>query len=129
MKGSTYKAVSSWRKFLIAGTSAMAVLNANAVTVHIQLSAPSYVDQRVLLYQCSDLFTGRTELLTHSRIDDKGNALLEAEVSGTVKGTIRIGEVSADLWLNGGSYTIDFPAPDPKKPRRRWISPAAMEAT
>ncbi|MBK9760163.1 MAG: hypothetical protein IPO90_09375, partial [Flavobacteriales bacterium] len=41
-------------------------------------------------------------MLTHNGIDDKGNALLEAEVGGTVKGTIRIGEVSADLWLNGG---------------------------
>ena len=117
MKGTLELAVRYWSKFLFAGICAAAVLSANAVTVHIQVSAPAYVDQRVLLYQCADLFTGRTELLTHSRIDDKGNALLEADVSGTVKATIRIGEVSADLWLNGGSYTIDFPAPDPKKPR------------
>jgi thiol-disulfide isomerase/thioredoxin len=90
---------------------------ASAVAVRLQLSAPAYAGQRALLYQHLDLFTGRTELLTHARIDDQGRVLLEADVRGTVKASIRIGEVSADLWLKGGSYTIDFPAPDPKAPR------------
>lgn len=85
--------------------------------VTIQLNAPTYAGQRVLLYRTMDLFTGRLELLTHTRVDDAGRATVEADVEGTVKGRLRIGEVNADLWLRAGSYTIDFPAPDPRLAR------------
>lgn len=90
---------------------------ASAVAVRVAVNAPTYGQQRVLLYRYMDLFTGRTELLAHARLDAQGNALLEADVSGTVKAMVRIGEVHADLWLRGGSYTLDLPAPDPKRAR------------
>src|SRR5262245_51068832 len=89
----------------------------NATSVRIQLSAPAYPGQRALLYRFIDQFTRRTELLANARIDERGQAVLDADVTGTTKAAIRIGEVSADLWLRSGAYSVEFPAVDPNKPR------------
>ncbi len=86
-------------------------------TVRIQLDAPTYAGQRVQLYRYMDLFTLRTELIANTRLDDHGAATIEANVTGTVKAELRIGNVSAELWLRGGNYSVTFPALDAKTSR------------
>ncbi len=95
----------------------LALLPAWAGMVKLHIVAPTYAGQRVLLYRYMDLFTLRTELLGHATLDDHGHADLEAQVTGTTKGQLRIGEVNVDLWMRGGTYTMEIPAPDPKAPR------------
>jgi thiol-disulfide isomerase/thioredoxin len=105
------------KRFLHTFLFLLAVLSAQSAVVKVHVVAPTYAGQRVLLYRYMDLFTLRTELLGHAKLDDRGHADLEAMVNGTTKGQIRIGEVNADLWMRGGSYTLEIPAPDPKAPR------------
>ena len=90
---------------------------AMAARVSIALRAPAYAGERVRLYRYLDLLTLRTEVLADATVDANGNATLQADVSGTVKATLRIGTLNGDLWLRGGHYTIGFPAADPRKPR------------
>lgn len=85
--------------------------------VRIELNAPDYTGERVLLYRYMDLFTLRTELMGQATIDAQGNAVLDGGVTGTVKGTIRIGAVNADLWMRPGTYHVEFPLPAPGTPR------------
>ncbi len=82
-----------------------------AANVHIELDAPGYKGERALLYRYMDLFTLRTELIGQATIDAQGKAVLEGNVSGTVKGTIRIGANGCDLWLRSGTYSVGFPLP------------------
>ncbi len=84
-----------------------------AANVRVELDAPAYKGERALLYTFMDLFTLRTELIGQATIDAHGKAVLEGPVSGTVKGTIRIGATSCDVWLRSGSYSIGFPLPAP----------------
>lgn len=90
---------------------------AMAARVSIALRAPTHAGERVRLYRYLDLLTLRTEVLADATVDANGNATLQADVSGTVKATLRIGTLNGDLWLRGGHYTIGFPAADPRKPR------------
>ena len=92
-------------------------LGATAGRVSITLRAPAHAGERVRLYRYLDLITLRTEVLADATVDANGNATLQADVSGTVKATLRIGTLNGDLWLRGGHYTIGFPAADPRKPR------------
>jgi thiol-disulfide isomerase/thioredoxin len=85
--------------------------------VTILLKAPAHAGGRVQLYRYLDLLTLRTEALADAAIDAQGTAMLQADVSGTVKATLRIGTLNGDLWLRGGQYTIGFPAADPRRPR------------
>jgi thiol-disulfide isomerase/thioredoxin len=89
----------------------------NAANVRIELDAPGYKGERALLYRYLDLFTLRTELIGQATVDAQGKAVLEGAVTGTVKGTIRIGGNSCDLWLRSGTYTLGFPVPAPGAPR------------
>lgn len=92
---------------------ALSTLGVDAASVRIELDAPGYKGERALLYRYLDLFTLRTELIGQATIDANGKALLEGTVSGTVKGTIRIGAVNADLWLRSTTYRLEFPLPKP----------------
>ncbi len=103
-------------RFLSAFLFLLMLLPAKAAVVKVHVVAPTYAGQRVTLYRYMDLFTLRTELLGHANLDDRGEADLEAMVNGTTKGQVRIGEVNADLWMRGGTYTLEIPAPDPKAP-------------
>ena len=85
--------------------------------MHIELDAPNYKGERALLYRYLDLFTLRTELIGQATIDANGKAVIDGNVSGTTKGTIRIGATSCDLWLRAGSYAIGFPLTSAGTPR------------
>lgn len=80
--------------------------------VTITVEAPSYAGQEVVLYRYLDAFTLRLERLDEGRTDAKGHAVLSADVEGTAKALLRIGEVGADLYLRPGSYHVQMPAPD-----------------
>ena len=85
-----------------------------AGSVRINLSAPTYAGQRVLLYRTIDLITLRTELIANTVLDAHGATMIEVDASGTSKASLRIGDVSGDLWMRAGNYTIEFPALDAK---------------
>ena len=95
---------------LVVGFLAMGLV-ASAGNVRVELDASGYKGERALLYRYMDLFTLRTELIGQATIDAQGKAVLEGAVSGTVKGTIRIGGNSCDLWLRSGTYSVGFPLP------------------
>ena len=105
------------KRFLHTFLFLLMLFPAKSAMVKVHVVAPTYAGQRVMLYRYMDLFTLRTELLAHANLDDHGEADLEAMVTSTTKGQVRIGEVNADLWMRGGSYTLEIPAPDPKEPR------------
>lgn len=92
-------------------------LAASAAPVTLRVSAPTYAGERILLYRYLDLFTLRTELLANGRLDDRGGATIDADVTGTVKAMVRIGTVTADLLLRPGTYDVEMPAPDAARPR------------
>lgn len=100
-----------WLTGLLIASSLLIGIPLKAANVRIILDAPGYKGERALLYRYLDLFTLRTELIGQATIDAQGKAVLEGAVAGTVKGTIRIGSTSCDLWLRGGSYAIGFPLP------------------
>lgn len=78
----------------------------------IELSAPTYAGQVVRLYRYDDLFTLRPVRLTEALITSTGTAHLEADVSGTAKLQLRIGNTSGDLYARPGiTLHITFPPP------------------
>ncbi|HRP00852.1 MAG TPA: hypothetical protein PLN54_15595, partial [Flavobacteriales bacterium] len=78
----------------------------------IELSAPTYAGQVVRLYRYDDLFTLRTVRLTEALISSTGTAHLEADVNGTAKLQLRIGNTSGDLYARPGiTLHITFPPP------------------
>ncbi|MBK9177014.1 MAG: TlpA family protein disulfide reductase [Flavobacteriales bacterium] len=89
-------------------------LSAFAQEVQINVLAPRYAGQPVLLYRYDDLFTLRTSRIASALIADDGKAALAAPVTGTTKLRLRIGEVFADLYARpGASYTVEFLPPAP----------------
>lgn len=89
----------------------------SAAPVTIQLAAPTYAGQEVLLYRQVELFTPRTQLLARGRTDEQGRVTLTADVDGTVKAALVIAGVRGELWLRSGSYTVRMPAPAAGSPR------------
>lgn len=84
----------------------------------IALHAPKDVNAQVALYRYDDLFTLRTVRLDRGVVGSDGRLTLQAEVSGTVKALLMVGEHSADLFLRpGAAYRIDVPHDGPRQPR------------
>ncbi len=77
--------------------------------VHLLVDAPAYPGQQVTLYLYMDAFTRLLEPVAKGYIDSTGHAALDAEVTGTRKALLRIGEAGADLWLRPGSYHVQLP--------------------
>ena len=86
-------------------------LGLRAGPVTIALDAPGYAGSEVVLYRYMDPFTLRLERIAQGRTDAKGQAVLTAEVDGTVRAQLRINEVSADLYLRPGEYHATMPLP------------------
>ncbi len=91
--------------------------HAHAAPVRIELTAAVHAGERALLYRYLDLFTLRTELIGQAEVDADGKAVIEANVTGTVKAQLRIGGIHGGLWLRPGTYRITFPPPPPGTPR------------
>ena len=89
----------------------------HAATVSITVDAPTYPDRHVLLYRYMDAFTLRTERIAEGRTDASGHVVLTADVQGTERVLLRIGEVGADLFLRAGHYHVKMPAPGPNEVR------------
>jgi thiol-disulfide isomerase/thioredoxin len=86
--------------------------------VNILVHSPVNAGKPVLLYRYDDLFTLRSTRIATALLNDAGDATLEAEVSGTMKLRIRIGEAFGDLYARpGASYTVEFTKPDPRTAR------------
>ena len=100
-----------WLTGILLTAVLLAGMRLKAASVRIELDAPGYKGERALLYRYMDLFTLRTELIGQATIDAQGKAVLEGAVSGTMKGTIKIGANSCDLWLRNGTYSMGFPMP------------------
>jgi len=84
----------------------------------LELEAPSYVGKAALLYRYDDLFTMRTVRLAVAPIGSDGRAALTAEVEGTTKLQVRIGDVTADLFARPGTTLhARFLPPPPGTPR------------
>lgn len=89
-----------------------------AQPVTILVHSPVNAGKPVLLYRCDDLFTLRSTRLTTALLNDAGDATLEAEVIGTVKLRIRIGEAFGDLYARPGArYKVEFTKPDARTAR------------
>ncbi|MBK7246897.1 MAG: hypothetical protein IPI05_04400 [Flavobacteriales bacterium] len=98
-------------KILLLGILLPFGLALSAAPVSIQVHAPTYPDQQVVLYRYMDAVTLRKEAIAHGRTDAKGDVTLNAEVEGTERALLRIGDVGADLFLRAGSYHVQMPAP------------------
>lgn len=107
---------------ILSGTRALAAallcslsasIELQAARVRIELEAAGHAGERALLYRHLDLFTLRTELIGQADVDAQGKAIIEAEVTGTVKARLMIDAVHGDLWLRPGTYHITFPPPPP----------------
>lgn len=96
--------------FALAATLATGM---HAAPVEVRLDAPAYVGQRVFLSYCSDLVTPHVQPLTDGVIGADGKAVLRAEVEGTSKAYLRIGDISGELFLRTGTYHVHMPAPGP----------------
>ncbi|MBP8823672.1 MAG: hypothetical protein KBH07_08515 [Flavobacteriales bacterium] len=81
-----------------------------AAPVHLQVDAPFQPRQQVTLYVYMDAFTRRLEPIARGHTDALGQAVLEAEVTGTRKALLRVGDTGADLWLRPGTYHVQMPA-------------------
>lgn len=73
-----------------------------AGTFTLKLEAPAYTGKAAVLYRYDDLFTMRAVRMAASPIGDDGTATLTAEVEGTAKLQVRIGDVTADLFARPG---------------------------
>ena len=96
-------------KTLFLGILLLVGLTLSASPVRILVNAPTYPGQQVVLYRYLDAFTLRMEPIAHGRTDAKGDVSLIAEVEGTERALLRIGDVGADLFLRPGSYHIQMP--------------------
>lgn len=84
----------------------------------IHLHAPAHAGKVALLNRYDDLFTMRTVRIGMMPIGDDGTALLTADVEGTTKVQLRIGDVVADLFARPGSdLHVHFAAPAAGTPR------------
>ena len=76
----------------------------------IDLRAPEYAGEHVVLYLYSDLVTDRLVMVTQATIGPDGSAHLEAAVGITTKARLRVNIRHADLFLKPGAhYTISLP--------------------
>lgn len=84
----------------------------------LQLDAPGHPGKAVALYRYDDLFTMRTVRVATAPVGDDGRAVLTADVEGTTKLQVRIGDVTADLFARpGGTLHARFLPPAPGTPR------------
>lgn len=85
--------------------------------VQLHVTATGHANEHVLLYAYGDLFTLRAMPLMNARADKDGHVLLEANLDHVTKAMIRVGDVTADLWLREGVYHVEFPKTDLKTVR------------
>src|SRR5690606_25447879 len=95
---------------LFALAAAMPAAHALPVTIHLEAAA--YPGREVTLYRYADPFTQRLERIATARTDGRGNSSLAADVDGTQRAMLRIGNVGADLFLRPGEYRVAMPAPE-----------------
>ena len=108
-------------------------LAAMAQPVSIRLEAPAHAGQSAVLYRYDDLFTLRLARIADAILDEAGQARISAEVSGTARLRLRIGDVHGDLYARPGSdYRIRVEPPDDRLARTklqdgiRQLADAAM---
>jgi hypothetical protein len=93
-------------------------LAAMAQPVSIRLEAPAHAGQSAVLYRYDDLFTLRLARIADAILDEAGQARISAEVSGTARLRLRIGDVHGDLYARPGSdYRIRVEPPDDRLAR------------
>ena len=97
-------------KTILLGILLMLSLTLSASPVRILVNAPTYPEQQVVLYRYMDPFTLRKEPIAQGRTDAKGDVTLNADVQGTERALLRIGDVGAELFLRTGSYHVEMPA-------------------
>lgn len=78
--------------------------------VRIAVEAPGQAGQQATLYRYMDLFTNRLEPLATARMGAQGQVSLQAEVARTTKAQLRIGDVTANLWLRPGDLVVELDA-------------------
>lgn len=79
----------------------------------LRVEAPGYAGKAALLYRYDDLFTLRPVRIAEAAIGDDGQAVLTADVEGTAKLQLRIGDVVGDLFARPGNpLHLRFPLPD-----------------
>lgn len=89
----------------------------SAAPVTIVVSAPTYPGQQIVLYRYMDPFTLLKEPIAQGSTDKQGHVTLTAEVDGTQRALLSIGDVGADLFLRAGNYQVKMPAPKPDQAR------------
>jgi hypothetical protein len=87
----------------------------SAAPVTLTVEAPTYPSQEVTLYRYLDAFTLRKLPIADGFTNSNGHVELTAEVRGTQRVLLRIGEVGADFFLRPGHYHLRMPAPGPKE--------------
>ncbi len=89
-----------------------------AQEVIIDVSAPQYPGKVVQLYRYDDLFTLRPVREATAIANESGHAELRANIQGTTKLRLRIGEVTGDLFARAGAhYRVTFQEPDARTAR------------
>lgn len=89
-----------------------------AQEVIIDVSAAKHAGEVVQLYRYDDLFTLRPVREATAIANDSGHAQLRANIQGTPKLRLRIGEVTADLFARAGAhYRVTFQEPDARTAR------------
>lgn len=81
----------------------------SAANVQLRVEAPDYPGQQATLYAYMDLFSRRLEPIAKGTTDANGTVVLDAEVAGTQKALLLLGNVGAELWLRQGSYHVQMP--------------------
>lgn len=78
-----------------------------AQPVALRVEAPAHAGQAAVLYRYDDLFTLRLVRLADAILDESGHAEISADVSGTARLRLRIGNVHGDLYARpGAAYRI-----------------------
>ncbi len=95
-------------------------------TIHIE--APDHAGQKVVLHRVDDLFTLRTVRVDEALLGTDGLATVRAEVQGTVKAVLTVGDHRAELFLRDGTtYRVRPLAPAPGARRVRGQIPIDLE--
>lgn len=82
-----------------------------AAPLRLRVEAPAHPHRQITLYLYLDAFTRRLEPIASATTDGTGLAALEADVTGTHKALLRVGDTGADLWLRPGIYHVQVPPP------------------
>ncbi|MEO8069373.1 MAG: TlpA disulfide reductase family protein [Flavobacteriales bacterium] len=84
-----------------------------AAPCSITVEAPDQIGKAAVLYRYMDLFSKRREVLAIGEVDGRGAVTLTGEVTGIIKGQLRIGMDVAELYLKpGAQYTVRMLPPD-----------------